>query len=101
MQPHTITFPPPCLMVVFVNRGSSACPGLIQQYWHPSDLKSMNFDSLENMTCFQSSTVQSVCAAAHALRLATLTGEIQGLDLRTREMSPYWCSALAIVMRET
>src|SRR5579859_5299269 len=101
MQPHTITLPPPCLTVFFVKRGSSACPGLIQQYCRPSDLNSMNLDSSEKMTCFQSSTVQSVCAAAHAFRLATLTGEIQGLDLQTRETSPYLCSALAIVMRDT
>ena len=30
IQPHTITFPPPCLIVFFMKWGFRACPGFIQ-----------------------------------------------------------------------
>ena len=65
-QPQTITFPPLCFTTFFVNCSSKASPGFLQHHERPSEPIKLNFDSSENMTLFQLSTVQSVWALAHA-----------------------------------
>src|SRR6266576_1023294 len=88
MHPYTIKLPTPCLMVFLVKCGSRACSGLIQQYWWPSDLKSMNLDSSENATLSQSSTVHNACCIAHSLLFSILAGKMKGFDLQTRHNNP-------------
>src|SRR6266576_6888067 len=101
MHPHTIKLPALCLMVFLVKRGSRACPGLIQQYWWPSDLKSMNLDSSENATLSQSSTVHDACCIAHSLLFSVLAGEMKGFDLRTQHNNPCSLRHLRIVRVDT
>lgn len=70
MHPHTMMLPPPCLTVGCTWQSRRGSVGSFQHHWRPSEPKTLNFDSSDQMTWLQSSTSRSFEAFAHRKRFA-------------------------------
>lgn len=79
--PQTITFPPPCLTVFSVYRGSNSLFFGRRTYCLPSEPNKLNFDSSLHRTFCQNSSGLSLCCFAKSNRALIFFFETSGLDL--------------------
>src|SRR3954447_927140 len=88
MHPHIIRFPPLNLTVPFTSWADNPFPGLFHTHLHLSEPRQLIFVSSDQMTRFQSYSVQCWCSNANSICCFICLGNNFGFFFFTNALNP-------------